>query len=70
MERPCATFFVPKDNRTWKKNDNKLITHTMQCVVGIQKLEVICDVVFDLLLEVMCNFYFETYKYVHNVIVV
>ena len=54
-----------------EKNDNKLVTHTMPYVVGIQKLEVICDVVFDLLLEVMCNFYyFETYKYVHNVIVV
>ena len=48
-----------------------LVTHTMPCVIGIQKLKVICDVVFDLLLKVMCNFYyFETYKYVHNVIVV
>ena len=54
-----------------KINDNELVTHTMPCVIGIQKLEVICDVVFDLLLKVMCNFYyFETYKYVHNVIVV
>ena len=56
-----------------EKNDNKLVTHTMPCVIGIQKLEVTCDVVFDLLLEVMCmcNFYyFETYKFEHNDIVV
>ena len=37
----------------------------MPSVVGIQKFEVICDVVFDLLLKVMCNFcYFEIYKYI------
>lgn len=34
-----------------------LYLHTVPSVVGIKELKVMGDVVFDLLLEIMCNFY-------------
>ena len=67
LERPFATFFVPMENN--EENDNtihsyRLSAHTVPSVIGIKELKVMGDVVFDLLLEIMCNFYyFETYKY-------
>lgn len=67
LERPFATFFVPMENN--KENDNTIYlfpssAHTVPSVVGIKELKITGDVIFDLLLEIVCNFYyFETYKY-------